>query len=66
MHKTAIFIIQLCVFVKLFAIKVVKFHFCHDFVMSGWVKETIDFHWMKCTIHYGVVRGKSRQSGTID
>ena len=44
MHKTTIFIIQLCVVFELFAIKAVKRHFRLDFVTSRWVKAIIDFH----------------------
>ena len=46
MHKTTIFIIQLCVVFELFAIKAVKRHFRLDFVTSRWVKAIIDFHWI--------------------
>ena len=65
MHKTTIFIIQLCVVFELFAIKVVKRHFRLEFMTSGWVKAITDFDWMNVLV-YGVVRGKSPQSGTID
>ena len=66
MHKTTIFIIQLCVVFELFVVKVVKRHFRLNFVTSGWVQANIDFHLMKFTIHYGVVCGKSQQSDYID
>ena len=66
MHKTTIFIIQLCVVFELFAIKAVKRHFRLDFVTSRWVKAIIDFHSMKRALRYGVVCGKSLQSGSID
>ena len=66
MHKTTIFIIQLCVVFKLFTIKTVKRYFHLDFVTSRWVKAIIDFHWMKHALRYGIVHGKSQQSGTID
>ena len=64
MHKTTIFIVQLCVVFELFVVKVVKRHFRLNFVTSQWVQANIDFHLMKLTIHYGVVCGKS-QSQTI-
>ena len=66
MYKTTIFIIQLCVVFELFAIKAVKRHFCLDFVMSRWVKAIADFRWMKRALRYGVIRGKSQQSSSID
>ena len=44
MHKTTIFIIQLCVVYELFAIKAVKRHFRLDFMTSQWVRAIIDFH----------------------
>jgi len=59
MHKTAIFIIQLCVVFKLFAIKAIKRHFCPYFVTSGWVKAITDFHCMKHAFCYEVISGKS-------
>ena len=37
MHKTTIFIIQLCVVFELFVVKVVKRHFRLNFVTSRWV-----------------------------
>ena len=58
MHKTTIFIIQLCVFFELFAIKAVKHHFRLDFVTSRWVKAFSDFHGMKRALRYEVVHGK--------
>ena len=66
MHKTAIFIIQLCVVFELFAIRVVKRHFRLDFMTSRWVKAITDFHWMERVLLYGVIHEKSQQSGTID
>ena len=38
MHKTTIFIIQLCVVFELFIVKVVKRHFRLNFVTSRWVQ----------------------------
>ena len=38
MHKTTIFIIQLCVVFELFVVKVVKRHFRLNFVTSRWVQ----------------------------
>ena len=66
MHKTTIFIIQLCVVFELFVAKVVKRHFHLNFVTSRWVQVNIDFHLIKLTICYGVVCGKSQQSDYID
>ena len=66
MHKTTIFIIQLCVVLELFIVKVVKRHFRLNFMMSQWVQANIDFYLMKLTIHYRVVCGKSQQSDYID
>ena len=45
MHKTTIFIIQLCVVFELFVVKVVKRHFRLKFVTSWWVQANIDFHY---------------------
>ena len=53
MHKTTIFIIQLCIGFELFAIKAVKRHFCPDFVAIT------DFHCMKHALRYEVISGKS-------
>ena len=44
MHKTAIFIIQLCVVFELFVVEVVKRHFRLNFVTSRWVQANNDFH----------------------
>ena len=66
MHKTTIFIIQLCVVFELFIVEVVKRHFCLNFVMSRWVQAIIDFHLMKLALRYRVVCGKLQQSDYID
>ena len=66
MHKTTIFIIQICVVFELFVVKVVKHHFRLNFVMSQWVQANIDFHLMELIIRYGVACGKSQQSDYID
>ena len=63
MHKTTIFIVELC---ELFAIKAVKRHFRLDFMTSRWVKAITDFHLIKRALCYRVVHGKLQQSGTID
>ena len=65
MHKTTIFIIQLCVVFELFVVEVVKHHFLLNFVMSRWVQANIDFHLMKLALRYGVVCGKLQQSDYI-
>ena len=64
MHKTASFIIQLCVIFELFAIKTVKRQFRLDFVTSS-EKAITDFHCMMHALRYEVLLGKSQQSGTI-
>ena len=66
MHKTTIFIIQLCVVFELFVVEVVKRHFRLSFVTSRWVQANIDFHLMKLALRYGVVCGKSQQPDYID
>ena len=66
MHKTTIFIIQLCAVFELFVVKVVKRHFRLNLVTSRWVQVNVDFHLMKLTIRYGVVCRKSQQSDYID
>ena len=66
MHKTTIFIIQLCVVLELFVVEVVKRHFRLSFVISQWVQANIDFHLMKLVLRYGVICGKSQQAVYID
>ena len=66
MHKTTIFIIQLCVVFELFVVEVVKHHFRLNFVISLWIQVIIDFHLMKLAVRYGVVCGKSQQFDYID
>ena len=60
MHKTTIFIIQLCVVVELFAIKRDKTSFPLKPVKSGWVAGTVDIHAMECAFLFGSVCGKSQ------
>ena len=66
MHKTTIFIIQLCVVFKLFVVEVVKCHFRLNFVTPQWVQAIIDFHLMKLALRYGVACGQSQQSDYFD
>ena len=66
MHKTTIFIIQLCVVFELFVVEVVKRHFRLNFMTSRWVQAIIDFHLMKLVLHYGVACGKLQQSDYIE
>ena len=54
MHKTTFFIIQLCVVVKLFAIKRDKMSFPLKLVTSGWVAGTMDIHAMECAFSFRI------------
>ena len=59
MHKTTIFIIQLCSIVELFGRKDAKRHFRRNFVTSGWVHDKIDFVCWSVSFMVGVILWES-------